>query len=136
MLNVVTIVGRLVGEPEIRATKNGKHVTNLCVAVERDFKTDGKKSADFLDVTAWGGLADFINNYFSKGDMIAVTGRMTMNIWEDKDGGKRKSVYILASSAYFASSIGHGGFNKSTDADDENPQFPEITDDDPDLPVF
>lgn len=102
MLNEITIMGRLTRDPELRHTQAGTSVTNFTVAVDRDIADgDGNRETDFIDCVAWQNKAEFINNYFSKGDMIVVSGRLQIRDWVDKEDNKRRSAEILASNVYF-----------------------------------
>ena len=92
MLNNIAIMGRLTREPEIRRTQSGTAVASFTIACERDFSNNGEKETDFIDCVAWKNTADFIGKYFTKGNMIAVNGRLTTRRWQDKDGRNRKSV--------------------------------------------
>ena len=69
-MNVVVETGRLVADPELRHTTNDIAVTGIRIAVNRPWRKDQEQKADFLDVTAWRGTAEFICRNFSKGDMI------------------------------------------------------------------
>lgn len=106
MLNHVTIMGRLCADPELRYTNQGDiPVTSFRIAVERDYANQsGERETDFYDVTAWRGTAEIICEYFSKGRMIAIDGRLETRSWEDRDGNNRVSVGIVAESVYFADS--------------------------------
>ena len=104
MLNNITIMGRLTREPEIRRTQSGTAVASFTIACERDFSNNGEKETDFIDCVAWKNTADFIGKYFTKGNMIAVNGRLTTRRWQDKDGRNRKSVEVLVNNAYFGES--------------------------------
>ena len=130
MLNHIIIMGRLTRDPELRTTNNGTAVTSFNVAVDRDFKSQsGEREADFIDVVAWRGTAEFVSKYFSKGRMAVVEGRLQIRDWTDKDGGKRRSAEIIASSVYFGDSKRDGS------ADNGKPgEMTEITEDDGDLP--
>lgn len=104
MLNSVAIMGRLTRDPELRITPSGVSVCSFSVAVERDFKNaSGEKETDFFDVTAWRNTADFVANYFKKGRMIVIMGRLQAETYE-KDGQTRKAVKIVADSCYFGDS--------------------------------
>lgn len=105
MLNRVTIAGRLVKDPELRRTQNSTAVTNVRIACDRDYKPQGgEKEADFIDVIAWRGTAEFVSKYFTKGRMIIVDGRLQARDWTDKDGNKRSTVEVVADSVYFGDS--------------------------------
>lgn len=104
MLNSVCIMGRIVRDPELRITPSGVSVCSFSVAVERDFKNaNGEKETDFFDITAWRNTADFVANYFKKGRMIVIMGRLQAETYE-KDGQTRKAVKIIADSVYFGDS--------------------------------
>ncbi|MEG0900213.1 MAG: single-stranded DNA-binding protein, partial [Oscillospiraceae bacterium] len=70
MLNCAVIMGRLTAEPELRTTNSGLSVTSFTVAVDRAFvKAGEERQADFINVVAWRGTADFVTRYFHKGSM-------------------------------------------------------------------
>ncbi len=101
-MNSVTLMGRLTREPEMRTTQSGTSVVSFSIAVER-FKRKGKESeVDFIDIVAWAGTAEFVQKYFEKGQRIAVTGRLEIRSWNDKDGNSRKSAQVVADKVYFA----------------------------------
>ena len=102
MLNHISIMGRLTRDPELRKTPNGTSVASFTLAVDRDFKQDGReKETDFIDCVAWKGTADFVNGYFFKGSMAVVDGRLQIRDWKDKDGNKRRSAEVVANRVYF-----------------------------------
>ena len=106
MLNHITLMGRLVADPELRRTGTGVAVASFRIAVDRDFapKDGGERKADFIDCVAWRQTGEFISKYFSKGRMIIVDGRLEMRDWTDKDGNKRTSAEIVVANAYFGDS--------------------------------
>ena len=70
MINDLTVQGRLTINPELRATTNGTNVTTFQIASERNYKNqDGEYVADFIDVVAWKGLAEFITKNFHNGSL-------------------------------------------------------------------
>ena len=101
MLNQVNVMGRTCAKPELKYTQSGLPVTNFRLAVDRNYLTNGEREADFLTVVAWRGTAEFICNYFGKGQMLAINGRLQVRPWTDRDGNKREAVEIVAESAYF-----------------------------------
>lgn len=104
MLNHIAIMGRLVRDPELRRTGNGNAVCSFTVAVDRDFSSDGKREADFIDCVAWRQTGEFVAKYFTKGKLIAAAGRLQTRTYEDKSGGKRKATELVAEHCYFAES--------------------------------
>lgn len=108
-LNKCILMGRLVRDPEIREVGDSK-VANFTIAVDRDVKNKqtGERETDFVDCTAWGSRADFLERFFHKGSMIAVAGRLQMRKWEDKDGNKRVSAEIRVEESWFGESKQNG----------------------------
>ena len=106
MLNHITIMGRLVRDPELRRTGSGIAVASFCVAVDRDYapKDGGERKTDFINCVAWRQTGEFISKYFSKGRIIVVDGRLEMRDWTDKEGNKRTSAEINVDNAYFGDS--------------------------------
>ena len=103
MLNHIVIMGRMVRDPELRRTGSGVAVASFTVAVDRDFadKQSGEKETDFIDCVAWRQTGEFVSKYFKKGSMIAVSGRLQIRSWTDKDGNKRRNAEIIADNCYF-----------------------------------
>lgn len=104
MLNKCFLLGRLTKDPEIRRTNGGTAVTSFTLAVDRDFKTNGEKETDFIEVVAWRNTAEFVSKYFSKGRMAIVEGRLQIRDWTDKNGNKRRTAEIVADNVYFGDS--------------------------------
>lgn len=103
MLNVVAIMGRLVADPELRTTPSGVSVCTVRIACDRNFVQKGQeRQADFLDVVAWRGTAEFISKHFSKGSMVAVHGHLQTRNYKDKNGNSRTAVEIVADDLSFA----------------------------------
>ena len=75
MLNKIVLMGRLTRDPELRKTQSDTPVCSFSLAVDRDYKRDGEKETDFIDVVAWRSTAEFVSRYFAKGRMAVVDGR-------------------------------------------------------------
>lgn len=113
MLNQTIIVGRLVSDPKVEETDNGRKVSNLTVAVPRSYKNaDGEYDTDFVDCVLWSGVAENTAEYCKKGDMIGIRGRIQTDTYENSDGKKQKSTKIVADKITFLQA-------KSKDVDDE-----------------
>ena len=106
MLNHIAIMGRLTRDPELRRTGSGLAVASFTVAVDRDFgkNENGEKETDFIDCVAWRNTAEFVSKYASKGRMVAVSGRLQIRSWTDKDGNKRRTAEVVADNVYFGDS--------------------------------
>ena len=114
MLNRIIIMGRLTRDPELRRTQNGTAVTSFTLAVDRDFKNKetGETACDFIDCVAWRSTAEFVNNYFTKGRMAIVEGKLQIRPWKDKDGNNRRSAEVIVDTMYFGDSKpGYGADN-------------------------
>lgn len=130
MLNKCFLLGRLTKDPEIRRTNGGTAVTSFTLAVDRDFKTNGEKDTDFIEVVAWRNTAEFVSKYFSKGRMAIVEGRLQIRDWTDKNGNKRRTAEVVADNVYF------GDSKKENKQEPEYKQadFAEISEEDGELP--
>ena len=106
MINTVTLLGRLVADPELRHTQNDNAVTSFTLAVDAGW--GDHKRTDFIDVIAWRQTAEFVCNYFSKGQMMAVTGSIQTRNYEDKNGNKRKAFEVVAREVSFCGSKSEG----------------------------
>lgn len=105
MLNTVILQGRLVADPELRHTPNNVAVTSFTLAVERSYVKSGEeRQVDFIDVTTWRGTAEFVSNYFRKGQLMAVHGEIRTRTYQDKDGNNRKAVEVVADQVHFCES--------------------------------
>ena len=103
MLNHITLMGRLTRDPELRRAGETP-VCSFTLACDRDFKNNGQTETDFIDIVAWRNTATFVNQYFTKGRMAVVSGRLQIREWNDKDGNKRRSAEVVADNVYFGDS--------------------------------
>lgn len=103
MLNHIDLMGRATRDPELRYTQSQTPVCTFTVAVDRDFGSE-KKETDFISVVAWKQTAEFVNRYIGKGALIAVSGRLQMREYIDKDGNKRTAAEVVADRVYFGES--------------------------------
>ena len=124
MLNEVILMGRLTRDPDVRMTQNGTTAANFALACERDYAPQGQnRETDFFDIVAFRNTADFVGQYFSKGQLVAVKGRLQQRDWTDKQGNKRRTTEILADRCYFA--------EKRQDRDASDAGFQQMSDSTP-----
>jgi len=109
-MNNVTLMGRLVRDPELRYT-SGKNtaVASFTIAVNRNMKSEGQPDADFIPIVAWAKTAEFAQKYFVKGQQVGVIGRIQTRNWEDDEKVKHYVTEIVAESVYFADSKKNDG---------------------------
>lgn len=121
-MNRITLLGRMVAEPELKQTPAGVSVLTFTLAVRRD-----KDNTDFIDCVAWRQTAEFIEKYFRKGSAIAVDGSLRTRLYE-KDGQKRKVVEVNIERAYFTGSA-ENGQKQGGQAEQTEEQFDGFRDD-------
>ena len=102
-MNKVLLMGRLTRDPEVRYTQtNNTLVCGFTLAVNRRFAKEGEQQADFINIVAWSKLGEFCSKYFTKGQQVAVCGRIQTRTYDDKDGKKVYVTEVVAEEAYFA----------------------------------
>lgn len=111
-MNHVTLIGRLAADPEARTTQSGISQCSFRLAVPRRFANQqGVREADFLNIVAWRGTADFCARYFHKGMRVGVEGSLQTRSWQAQDGSKRYAVEVIADNVEFCESREGGGAN-------------------------
>ena len=108
MLNKVILMGRLTADPELRQTTSGISTCRFSVAVDRPYRKDQERQADFIRVNTWRQTAEFVSRYFSKGKMIIVEGSLRNNDYTDANGVKHYSMEVQADNVSFGESKGSG----------------------------
>lgn len=120
-MNKVVIIGRLTADPDIRYAGE-KAVARFTVAVDRTGSKE--KTADFISCVAWEKKAELLEQYFHKGSMIAVIGRIQTGSYTNKNGQKVYTTDVVVEEITFVESKGKS---------EPETQFP-IPDNDEDLP--
>ena len=112
-INKVSLAGNLTRDPELQYIASGTPLCKLGLAVSRKFKTKAGETREdtvFINVTTWRGTAEFCGEYLKKGQPVLVEGRLTMNEWEDKNSGqKRSSIEVTAERVQQLSWADRGG---------------------------
>ena len=106
-MNKVILLGRLTKDPEVRYTQgeNSTATARFSTAVNRKFKNaEGNYDADFINCVSFGKTAEFIEKYFHKGDMIALTGRIQTGSYTNKDGQRVYTTDVVVEQVEFAES--------------------------------
>ena len=128
MLNNVVLMGRLTKDPELKQTPQGVSVATFSLAVDRNYGKTEEKQTDFINITAWRSTADFVAKYFTKGQLVAVRGRLQTRQWQDQSGQKRYATDVVADEVYFAES------KKSDSGASENVEMAGFTFSDENVP--
>jgi len=114
-VNQVIIMGNLTRDPELRQTPSGQSVVSFSLALNRSYKDQSgewQEATDYIDVSAWGPLAERVSQYMTKGRRCLVQGRLQSRSWE-QDGQKRSKVDVLANDVTFLDGRGEGGEGSS-----------------------
>ncbi|MBO6126926.1 MAG: single-stranded DNA-binding protein [Clostridia bacterium] len=101
MVNIAVLEGRLTAAPELKHTPSYIPMTRFSIAVARNYSKGGERQTDFFDIVAWRNTAEFICKYFKKGNLIMVEGQIQTDLFEGRDGIKRKNFYIVANNVNF-----------------------------------
>ena len=125
-MNKVILMGRLTRDPEVRYSQgeNSLAIARYTLAVDRrGVRSNGgdDQTADFINCVAFGKTGEFVSKYFTKGQMMALTGRIQVNQYQDKDGNNRNSTDIVADQIYFTGSKAESGASGSAPQMDSNP---------------
>lgn len=100
MINKVWLLGRMTKDVELRHTNSGKAVGTFTVAVDNGYGDN--KTTDFINCVAWEKTAEFIKNWFTKGRMIVLVGRIASRSWESEDGRKNYVTEVVVNEVSFA----------------------------------
>ena len=109
-MNIVALIGRLTHDPELRYPASGKGVANFTLAVDRPFRNrEGEREADFIRIVVWDKLAELCTEYLQKGRQAAVSGRLQVRSYDDKEGVRRTIAEVVASNVKFLGGKQQGG---------------------------
>jgi single-strand DNA-binding protein len=105
-MNKVILMGRLTRDPEVRYSQSATPVAvaRYGLAIRRQFTRQGDPDVDFFNIVAFGKAGEFAEKFFRKGQMVAVSGRLQVNTWEDSQRVKHTSVEVVVEEQHFAES--------------------------------
>ena len=98
-MNSVQVMGNLARDPVIRATKTGRSVASFTVAVNRNYVTpqgEQRELTDWINVVAWGSLAEAVGNQLRKGMRVFVEGRYSTRSYDAQDGTRKYVTEVVA----------------------------------------
>lgn len=129
-MNSVNLVGNLTRDVELRYLESGAAVGNTGLAINEKYKDKSGKMVEktvFVDVTMWGRTAEVASEYTHKGSKIGISGKLTYDSWEDKDGNKRSKVSVTADKIHLLDSKESGGNGRAArPAQSHEPEAEEI----------
>lgn len=107
-MNKIILIGRLARDPELRYTNSNLAVANFDLAVSRPYNQSNKEEGtqpqtDFIRCQSWRNQAENLNKYCHKGSQVAIEGRIQTTSYEDQNGNKRHSVYVLCENITYLS---------------------------------
>jgi single-strand DNA-binding protein len=97
-INKVMLTGRLTRDPETKYLPSGMAVTNLSIAVNRNYQDksgEWKEEVSFIDIETWGKVAERAAESLKKGQPVYVEGRLKQDSWE-RDGVKQSKIKVTA----------------------------------------
>ena len=99
MLNKVQLIGRVGKDPEVTQLDSGVTVANFSLATTEKYKRDGetREVTEWHNIVVWRGLAEVVEKYVNKGDLLFLEGKMKTRSWE-QDGHKRYITEVYADS--------------------------------------
>lgn len=96
-MNVVTLIGNLATDVDLRELEEDRKVANFVIAVDRA----GREGADFFRVAVWNRQAELCHQFLAKGRLVGVDGRLRSRSWEEPDGKRRSTVEVVANRVEF-----------------------------------
>ena len=104
-MNQVILVGRLVDNPTVTTSENGKKYTAINLAVSRNFRNpDGTYDTDFIRCVLWNAIAENTTEYCHVGDVVGIKGRLQNRSYQDEDNNKKYITEVIVERVTFLSS--------------------------------
>lgn len=123
-MNVVTLIGRLTNDIELKYTPNGTAVGKFTLAVNRRVTNkNGDREADFIRCIVWNKVAENLANYTRKGSQIGIQGRIQTGSYENQQGQKVYTTDVVVENFDFLDTKKEGQSSPQND-------FSNISDDD------
>lgn len=106
--NKVILMGKLVKDPEIFATKTGGAIASLRLAVNRKYLNKNKELQEdttFVDVKAFGNQVNIIQKFAKKGKPMLIEGYLNMDSWQNTEGKSFTRLNVVAEFIEFVGEI-------------------------------
>ncbi len=125
-LNKVMLIGNLTRDPELRYTPKGSAVAEFGLAINRVWYNEQKQKQEettFVDITLWARQAEIAQQYLSKGSPVYIEGRLSLDTWDDKaTGQKRSKIKVVGETLQLLGSKNHSGGGGSQSQGGPTPQ--------------
>ncbi|KID43839.1 single-stranded DNA-binding protein [Levilactobacillus brevis] len=114
MINRVVLTGRLTRDVDLRYTQGGAAVATFNLAVDRRFTNQqGEREADFVSCVVWRKSAENFANFFHKGSLVGIEGRIQTRNYENQQGQRVYVTEVIVENFSFLepkSSTGNGSY--------------------------
>lgn len=95
-MNIVTLIGRLTADPELKFFSSGTAISRFMVAIDRSYKKDNQTVTDFIPIEVWGKKAEYCATCFQKGYLVAVSGSLHIDRYTDSNGDNKFFAKVIA----------------------------------------
>ena len=117
-MNKILLVGRATKKPLVVISKNGLAYTTITLAI--DDRGNEKQPVDFIDVKAFGKVADILNKFVDKGQLLFIEAKAKQNVYEAEDGTKRYTIdFVLQEFEFLSGSTNKAEEEKKEEATEE-----------------
>lgn len=131
-LNRIELIGRLGKDPELNVTNDGTPVTKFSLAVDRymgkDSQGNAKNETDWFNIVAWKQLAELVERFIHKGQLVYVAGRLSIRQYTDREGVKRQAIEVIANDVQLLEKTSKAE-SAATSAAGSDPFLPDYPDD-------
>ncbi len=114
-MDVLTVNGRVVDDPEVKEVGDDRKVCNFRVASRNGVDGDGDERTKFFDVAVWGPYGENCGKFLEKGQAVSLVGDVSANAWESDKNGVQAPLKINANNVEFGSKSKKAG----SDADED-----------------
>lgn len=94
-MNLVTLIGRLTADPELKFFSSGTAIAKGTIAIDRSYKKDNQTVTDFIPVEVWGKQAEYFATCIQKGYLVAINGSLHIDRYVDSDGNNRNFAKVI-----------------------------------------
>ena len=118
-INRVNISGNLTRDPEMRQTAGGTQILQFGVAVNDRRRNpqsgEWEDVPNYVDCVVFGGRAEPLSRFLSKGSKVAIEGKLRYSTWETKDGQRRSKLEVVVDDLeFFSPRNDQGGYQQQS----------------------